>query len=342
MTRAMDVFKTDQLLDHVALIEKVKYMLRVADRMFRAEPDPVYNLRQAYELVDAHRDAYLEAVIGEQRDVVNQVLDERRAEARLRKDISRLEHSIKRKIKRWDQLKKWLETAGPEKFDDAVYGSVNPEGRKKKINRLYARNKKQFYELAKEILDAKDDLDALRDELRIVVAVNGIRERVEGQLKGLGLLEEDKPKEVVTVKYARSNELDKYISSGFSGGRKYDSNDSGTDLDPEIKDSLLDIGINQIKEAIGIAASTGKIRVLLPESVARQKYERDWIELIRKLGYQGQIEPVRYQQIASDEVTPVIVPSKMNVHEEIGWKRSKKTPFFVIRDHPKILNNYLG
>lgn len=107
---------------------------------------------------------------------------------------------------------------------------------------------------------------------------------------------------------------------------------------------LFNLSLAQLKVLLNVACSYDKIRILSsPEASIAQRFLEGWQSLLGRLGYSGRLEIVSYENLSntSDLCSPLLVPSKMNVHHNL-WKRDRFENAFVIAEgNPTLISRYL-
>lgn len=120
------------------------------------------------------------------------------------------------------------------------------------------------------------------------------------------------------------------------------SNEQQKQEDVQAAFDIFALDLNKIREAMRIADENKvSLRVVVaPEGNVRRRNSEQWMELIRVLGFRGDVKFVVYEELRiNDGNSPIIMPRRLNTHKNRQGRY--RAPMFVIELPQKLLMNSL-
>ncbi|KKT20305.1 MAG: hypothetical protein UW03_C0006G0040 [Candidatus Peregrinibacteria bacterium GW2011_GWA2_43_8] len=336
--------------DEQAVIEKVREMLGEAcTDYFYTKPESVLVLEARYLEVTKDIDAHLRAVLFEQRSRCRAVLG---TVGRNEKRLRNLYRGLERRDREYAELLDAIDNFMDKEVDHIILRYAlrivknSPCVRRgpslhHDIQTVFNRYMDRLTHLVAQMHIIEDEIEILERDLRNAGRFKPLMERLDAQFRALPTVR-DSGGDVL-----RSRALPVGIPSGIRRKGKGASVDTeGVPVVAKSEESVASIfalDLSRIRQAMAIADEKHvPLRVVVsPEGNVRRRNSAQWEDLLRKLGFQGQVRFVIYEELASNgRESPIIMPRRLNTHK--NKQGGYTAPTFVIETPQNLLMNSLG
>lgn len=196
--------------------------------------------------------------------------------------------------------------------------------------------------LNREIIQIAEDAELQLALIRRRDAAKRALERIDDQLTRLPRTEvaEDAPAEETTPAAPKKQQKEPKCRNKK---RRAPEESNSQNLKPDTKESDPNVEMRtDIERLMDLTQGQSRVRVIVPSSGNNSRNKpREWSELLRKLGYTGELIFVTYEQVRRGDTSPIIVGRNINTHKDIWAGNVGSASVHVITFPPNVLASYL-
>ena len=314
-------------------------------------PEAIQKLRTRFEKVLENLDEHVSGVTEEQ-------LRE------LRQKESELDAALKEKTAQWKEgwedftsLGEYISRRSKEVTRQSEY-QLRQKKAEKSPNRLEAKLRSKRAGDTIELLRGKiedlkekaNPLDDLKAEIeRLTVELEQVRKHIQFFQEKTGISNTTDQEQSPSVPETKEENMANptvstapaQVKGPLPGPRRFKDKTREEVKGTEEKKSPMDRDLDAVREAIELSKERGsKLRVLTSNKTASMftKYTEQWKELLRALGFSGELEAVGYSELATKREIPILIPKGMFTHHD-QWEK-EGLDFYVIETKPLLLLNH--
>lgn len=356
----LSIFETEVFDEREAL--KIANALARGLNMFSFLPGSVLKFQNYYERATQGREEYLKYALVQQQQRLSRLDGSTPQSAEIEKDLRGIQRAVDKVL---DEIDYYAD-------DNELFEILDARIKRGRLGRIFAdalasgggnyfidTNLEYVYEAADAIsreinakvvkalyrfLELMVNRERLEDSLLIRREIDKLIGPTLAELRKLGAVETPSRPEVRPL-LLRGEPV---FPQPGERKRKKDGRDSSEGADRNGSDEKgfdsMEVTNRKLLEAIRVAESFGKLRVLLPaESRLQARFRPQWEKVLARLGHRGGIEFVTYEDLkkSTDKSTPVLTFKGLNTHKYL-WGRNSLENLFVIDITPMLFLNSLG